>query len=530
MKPSALLSRRPSDENEAETNWTDVQAEETDKCFKQNDLYTALEWLISYRENVEAMVEKGYGTDKTFPQHVRAYLSFVVQCLLDKDDWTMLPMFTAEVERISNKAPMVVSPLALALCNLVKTPLDSAAGFDMTCLAQWPERKNKFQRSLMFIEYRKQRGLTLMTNLRNASGTPANDRLVDIDKMSKEFLSDNDRQELKTMQTVLHPTVLEDEKYIFLLTGADRLATMAKWIPSDERLLLASVARVFGTLLDVSAADFMNLAARLIHSERLVDAVPNSFAKAVLKEHRTADLAAQDSTAKIFVAQIFAEVAAYKLGVDASKLTSPAQGEEPQLSDELVKTLNICVSVLWRKFTSEATTPSLKALAGKLQAKAAADAKAKACAEAQAAAAEAKAKAKATTEAPANSQEEQADGGKHEDDDGEADEISQHSWTVGMLVKTISRVNKDALHDKKAQIKVVNASSAQVEFLEGPLRGETRKRTFKQMQALEDKKEEPVKKKAYSASALVPAAGTSASVERACAIFKKAGVGGEECD
>ena len=161
------------------------------------------------------MVEKGYGTDKTFPQHVRAYLSFVVQCLLDKDDWTMLPMFTAEVERISNKAPMVVSPLALALCNLVKTPLDSAAGFDMTCLAQWPERKNKFQRSMMFIEYRKQRGLTLMTNLRNASGTPANDRLVDIDKMSKEFLSDNDRQELKIMQTVLHPTVLEEEKYIF---------------------------------------------------------------------------------------------------------------------------------------------------------------------------------------------------------------------------------------------------------------------------------------------------------------------------
>ena len=290
--------------------------------------------------------------------------------------------------------------------------------------------------------------------------------------------------------------------------------------------------RVSGTLLDVSAADFMNLAARLIHSERLVDAVPNSLAKALLKEHRTADLAAQDSTAKIFVAQIFAEVAAYKLGVDASKLTSPAQGEEPQLSDELVKTLNKCVSVLWRKFTSEATTPSLKAFAGKLQAKAAADAKAKACAEAQAAAAEAKAKAKATTEAPANSQEEQADGGKQDDDDGESSESSrsQHSWTVGMLVKTISRVNKDALHDKKARINVVNASSAQVEFLEGPLRGETRKRTFKQMQALEDKKEEPAKKKAYSASALVPAAGTSASVERALSIFKKAGVSGEECD
>ena len=45
---------------------------------------------------------------------------------------------------------------------------------------------------------------------------------------------------------------------------------------------------------------------------------PHALAKALLKEHRNADLAAQDSTAKIFVAQIFAEVAAYKLGVDAS--------------------------------------------------------------------------------------------------------------------------------------------------------------------------------------------------------------------
>ena len=107
---------------------------------------------------------------------------------------------------------------------------------------------------------------------------------------------------------------------------------------------------------------------------------------------------------------------------------------------------------------------------------------------------------------------------------------------VGMVVKTVSGINKGELHDKKAEITMVNPASVWVRLLEGPLAGtenDEMKRTYKQIRPFTEDRPAPStvppagQKRAADASgdAAEAAAKKAKAAERAKEIFGKRPVG-----
>ena len=64
-------------------------------------------------------------------------------------------------------------------------------------------------------------------------------------------------------------------------------------------------------------------------------------------------------------------------------------------------------------------------------------------------------------------------------------ELSAADVFIGMRVRTISGKDKEALHDKEAEVTVVNLASLHVLLCEGPRRGDTIKRTYKQIAVIQ---------------------------------------------
>ena len=65
----------------------------------------------------------------------------------------MLPYLAKEIETVEQKAPLLVSPLAKALCRMAKVDLKSGGGFGVAFLATWPARESRLQESALDRDY-----------------------------------------------------------------------------------------------------------------------------------------------------------------------------------------------------------------------------------------------------------------------------------------------------------------------------------------------------------------------------------------
>ena len=168
----------------------------------------------------------------------------------------------------------------------------------------------------------------------------------------------------------------QEDAVCYLLKDKYRIDVLTQWFPKDGRSRFEPFTRQIIPWADVQVSNFARAARLLIQSERVIKAVANPVAQAVLQEWHALHSSAKESGLQTsFLDEIMSELGQIKLGLARS--CAPAKKAEdiaiplPDMHIDFAKALSKSLSSLYKKWAELEVEefPALNSFAHTLKAK-----------------------------------------------------------------------------------------------------------------------------------------------------------------